>query len=154
MALSVIGQAATADSFIGHLKNKIYTWCCCCWLKITFLSADDTPGFCVTTVDLEFQCEQQIVSQHHVHTEPRLLFTRDCVCTWYWDTICLTKREIMFWKSDSICKTPILCYGREIWIVQHLQVLAATTDNHKQAPHLMPSLPVFLWQLEPNIGIL
>lgn len=78
MALSVIGQAATADSFIGHLKNKIYTQSCCCRLKITYLSADDTPGFWVTTVDLEFQWEQGIVSQYHVHTQP-WLFMRDCV---------------------------------------------------------------------------
>lgn len=64
------------------------------------------------------------------------------------------KEQIMFWKSDSIFKAPILCCYEGIWVVQHLQVLAATTDSYKQAPHLMPSLPVFLWQLDPNIGIL
>lgn len=39
-------------------------------------------------------------------------------------------------------------------MVQHLEVLAATTHSHEQAPHLMASLPVFLWQLDPNIAIL
>lgn len=67
---------------------------------------------------------------------------------------CLTKEQSVFWKSDSNCKALILCCYKGIWMVQYLQVLAATTDSHEQASHLMPSLPVCLWQLDPNTGIL